>query len=182
MENSTRNVLVLCSAILLFGVSMRVQSGQDRNEEVTPASVGNVPPKPIPNSDFNVLSHYAVIPQQPIDSNLGGTPTKDLIKLNQGGATVPGITKIEDDTKPVAAAPVATSSANVGQANGNNNQPRYGDYGEVIPNPTTGNAVLDTMAGSLSDEDQASFAVMWATLSPAQREQFMSRLQNSRKL
>ncbi len=180
MEISNRTLVIVSASIILFGVSMRVQSGSASNSVQNPPSSGTLQPNRIPDSDFKMVGQYQNVSQKPTESNLGGTPNQNLIKLNQGGAIVPGVTRIVDASKPIAGTQPAGNTTAPGSMNASGGLPAGGDIGVGIPNATTGNSALDAMTGSLSDEDQAAFAAMWSSLTPAQRELFVARLQQNR--
>ncbi len=179
MEISNRNLVIVGASVLLFGISMRVQSGPTSNSGQSTASLGNLQPKPIPDSDFSLVNHYQMIPQVPIETRLGGTPNQNLINLNQAGAIVPGVTKVQNDSKALTVTAPTGNASGSDQQYANTNTPGYGDLGTGVPSATTGNSLLDTTAGTLTDDDQAGFAAMWSTMSAAQRDQFMARLQQN---
>jgi hypothetical protein len=176
MEISNKTLGIACASIILFGISMRVQSGSVNEPVQTTANLGNMQPKPIPDSNFNTLARYNTISQTPIDSKLGGTPNQDLINLNQAGAIVPGVTKVQDDSKPIVVVPPADTSNTSDQDVADAYSQGAADAQNGYPFAFTGNPMVDTTVGSLDTDDQAGFGMMWSTMNQSQRDKLMDQL------
>lgn len=176
MEISNRALGIVSATLILLGISMRVQSGPTSGSSDSSGNLGNVQAKPIPNSDFNALTQAQTIRQLPVETKLGGTPNKDLIHLNQAGAIVPGVTKVEDDSAPAVVTPPSDEEQQQAQADAY--MQGYSDSavnnGSVIT--PTGNATVDAVVGSLEPEDQAGFGMMWAGISADQRERILGNI------
>jgi hypothetical protein len=180
MEISNRTLGIASASIILFGISMRVQSGSANEPAQSTASLGNMQPKSIPDSDFATVSKYQTIPQTPVDTKLGGTPNQDLINLNQAGAIVPGVTRVQDDSRPIVVVPPTPNGTNSDQQNADDSMQGYNGSGSGMYIAPTGNPVLDTTVSSFDADDQAGFTMMWSTMTADQRQQFMARLQQNR--
>lgn len=171
MEISNKALGIISATFIVFGISMRVQSGQSNPPPAAPSGLGKIQPKPIPDSDFNTLSQYNTIQQKPIDSKLGGTPNQALINLNQAGAIVPGVTKTEDDSKPASVTPPATEPETSDEDVDDASSQDASDSANIPPAPPAGNlSIMGAAVESLDSEDQAAFGMMWSTLTPLQRE------------
>jgi len=181
METSSRTLTIACATLLLAAVSVRGISNSmgAENSTSTPGPAKTV--RPIPDSDFSILNQYGTVkvPQLKL-----GTKNEDLIKLDQAGAIVPGVTKVEDD-RPATNPPQTMSEEDSGPSLTEESSPSAESSEWPWDNParaskeTSDSGLLDLVLSSMNDKDRTAFRMTWATLSPDQRQAVLNSLRAS---
>jgi len=179
MEISNRTLGLASATLIIMGVSMRMQSNSLEAQTNPSASIGHT--GQIPDSTFPAVNQVKTLQQQPVDTKLGGTPNQDLIDLNQAGAIVPGVTRVQDDKQPIVVTPPAQTSdesANDSQSSAGTDD--TSDWVNDRPIDMSGGlsdrTTFDMMLGSMNPEDQQAFRLMWSTMSPDERQQLMTSM------